>query len=198
LRLGYKANCNIKLQFFICGQRKAKFNLLFLELIKMSLLLATFHKHLNFSPAEINSILSKSLAEVLASPELKQELAGLNVSLLQVTLPTAGAVLATELPPFYNWLKDELKVENVPDSPDHATNWVIDFLNNQESLTHLAELHRPVPRPALEAAVSRLVGLFDGVEDQQVKNEWQKAIAALCLVLVVDAREQDRATVTTA
>ena len=31
---------------------------------------------------------------------------------------------------------------------------------------------------------------FDGVEDEKVREEWEKAVAALCLVLVVDAREQ--------
>ena len=56
---------------------------------------------------------------------------------------------------------------------------------------HLVELHRPVPRPALEAAVPRLVGLFSSVEDEPVKQEWQKAVTALCLVLVVAAREQE-------
>jgi hypothetical protein len=37
--------------------------------------------------------------------------------------------------------------------------------------------------------------MFEGVEDAQVRQEWQKAIAALCLVLVVAAREQDRVAV---
>ena len=72
---------------------------------------------------------------------------------------------------------------------------VVGFLNNRESLTSLVDLHRPVPRHALEAAVPRLVGLFDGVENAQVRQEWQKAIATLCLVLVVDAREQDNLTI---
>ena len=54
----------------------------------------------------------------------------------------------------------------------------------------MVELHRPVPHAALEKAVPRLVGLFDGVEDEKVREEWEKAVAALCLVLVVDAREQ--------
>ncbi|MBD2436086.1 hypothetical protein [Nostoc sp. FACHB-110] len=53
-----------------------------------------------------------------------------------------------------------------------------------------------VPRPALEASVPSLVELFDGVEDTKVRNEWQKAaIAALCLILVVDARQRDRASI---
>ncbi|WP_413199707.1 hypothetical protein [Nostoc piscinale] len=158
----------------------------------MSLLLTTFTQHLNFSQAQLESILSKSLNEVLNLPELQQELASLDIKLLKETLPTAGAVLAQELPPFYNWLKNELGVKRVPDSPDHATAWVIGFVNNQESLTHLVELHRPVPRPALEASVPRLIGLFDGVENPVVRKEWQKAIAALCLVLIVDAREQEK------
>ncbi|MCC5637222.1 hypothetical protein LC593_15415 [Nostoc sp. CHAB 5844] len=161
----------------------------------MNSLLETFAKYLDFSQAQLESILSKSLNEVLVLPEIQQELAGLDIHLLKETLPTAGVVLAQELPPFYNWLTNELGVKRVPDSPEHATTWVIGFLNNQETLTHLVELHRPVTRPALEASVPRLIGLFDGVEDARVRNEWQKAIAALCLVLVVDAREQDRATV---
>jgi hypothetical protein len=67
-------------------------------------------------------------------------------------------------------------------------------VNRQESLMNLVDLHRPVPRLALEAAIPRLIGLFDAVEEIQVKQQWQKAIAALCLVLVVDARERDRVT----
>jgi hypothetical protein len=35
-----------------------------------------------------------------------------------------------------------------------------------------------------------LIGTFDGVEDDKVRKEWQKAIAALCLVLVVAARNE--------
>ncbi|MEA5621171.1 hypothetical protein VB711_25540 [Cronbergia sp. UHCC 0137] len=155
-------------------------------------MLTTFTEHLDFSQTEIESLLQQPLDAVLNSPELKQELGSLDIKLLRETLPTAGAVLAEHLPPFYDWLKNELGVKRVPDSPDHTTKWVVDFLHNQESLNHLVELHRPVPRPALEAAIPRLVGLFDGVEDSKVRQEWQKAVSALCLVLAVDASEQAR------
>jgi hypothetical protein len=158
----------------------------------MQSLLTTFAQHLDLSSTQLDVIMVKSLTEVLVSPELQRELESLDIDLLKQTLPTAGAVLAHELPPFYNWLKNELGVKRVPDSPNHTTTWVIGFVNRQESLMNLVDLHRPVPRLALEAAIPRLVGLFDGVEDVQVKKQWQKAIAALCLVLVVDAREQDR------
>ncbi|BAB72577.1 hypothetical protein ACN23B_03090 [Anabaena sp. FACHB-709] len=158
----------------------------------MSSLFSTFTQHLDITSIQLEVILSKSLHEVLNSPKLQQELNSLDIVLLRETLPTAGAVLAKELPPFYNWLKNELGVKRVPDSPDHTTKWVVGFVNNQESLTHLVELHRPVPRPALEASVPPLVGVFAGVEDEQIRQEWQKAVAALCLVLVVAAREQDK------
>ncbi|MBE8965281.1 hypothetical protein IQ277_03190 [Nostocales cyanobacterium LEGE 12452] len=161
----------------------------------MRSLILTFAENLNFSETQLEEILSKSLTEVLNSPGLQQELNSLDTNLLKETLPTAGGVLAKELPPFYNWLKNELGVKRVPDSPDHTTTWVIGFLHNQESLTHLVELHRPVRRLALEASIPRLIGMFEGVEDAQVRQEWQKAIAALCLVLVVAAREQDRVAV---
>jgi len=152
-------------------------------------------QHLDLPQTQLETLLSKPLTECLKSPELKQQLDGLDTNLLKETLPTAAAVLAKELPLFYNWLKNELGVKRVPDSPDHTTKWVIGFVNNQESLTRLVELYKPVPCPALEASVPRLVELFDGVEDAHVRQEWQKAIAALCLPLVVAARERDRATI---
>ncbi len=160
----------------------------------MSSLLSTFAQHLDYSQSELENILSKPLNELLNSPEIKQKLESLDINLLKETLPTAGAVLAKELPPFYNWLKNELGVKRVPDSPDHTTKWVVGFLHNQESLTRLVELHRPIPRPALEASVPRLVETFAGVEDSNIREEWQKTIAILCLVLVVAAREQDTVT----
>ena len=157
----------------------------------MESIISTFVKHLDLPQTELKALLSKPLAQCLNSPELKQQLDSLDINLLKETLPTAGAVLAKELPPFYNWLKNELGVKRVPDSPDHTTKWVIGFVNNEQSLNNLVELHKPVPRLALEASVPRLVSLFDGIEDAHVRQQWQKAIAALCLPLVVAARERD-------
>jgi hypothetical protein len=162
----------------------------------MQSLISTFCQYLELSPSQLETILSKSLNELLEAPELKQKLESLNINLLKETLPTAGAILAQELPPFYNWLKNQLGVVRVPDSPKHTTAWVVGFLHNEKNLINLVDLHRPVPRPAVEAAVPRLVGLFDSVENVQVRQEWQKAVTALCLVLVVAAREQDKLTVT--
>jgi hypothetical protein len=151
-----------------------------------------FPQHLGLSTAELETLLSLSLQEFLNLSAVKELLESLDTQLLQKTLPTAGRVLAERLPPFYDWLKNELGVKRVPDSPDHTTKWVIGFLNHQESLTRLVELHRPVPRPALERSIPRLVAAFDGVEEEKVRKEWQKAIAALCLVLVVAARAEER------
>ncbi|MCG6135634.1 MAG: hypothetical protein MET45_13380 [Nostoc sp. LLA-1] len=153
-----------------------------------------FTQHLDISPVQLEAIFSKPLTEFLNSPELQKKINSLDINLLRETLPTAGAILAKELPSFYHWLKNELDIKRVPDSPDHTTKWVVDFVNNQESLTHLVQLHRPVPRMALEAAVPRLIGMFAGVEDEVIRQEWQKAVAALCLVLVVAAREQDKSS----
>jgi len=155
-------------------------------------MLNTFAQNLNLAPADVEALLACNLSELLANPAVQQKLASLNVELLRQTLPTAGQVLAENLPPFYIWLKTELDVKRVPDSPDHATLWVVNFLNNEESLTRLVELHQPVPRPAMERSIPRLVSLFDGVEDTNVRQEWQTAVAALCLVLAVGAREADK------
>ncbi|MBD1860292.1 MULTISPECIES: hypothetical protein [Trichocoleus] len=158
-------------------------------------MLNTFAQHLNLATTDVEALLACNLSELLANPAVQQKLASLNVELLRQTLPTAGQVLAENLPPFYIWLKTELDVKRVPDSPDHATRWVVNFLNNQESLTRLVELHQPVPRPAMERSIPRLVSLFDDVEDTSIRQEWQTAIAALCLVLAVGAREADKTAV---
>lgn len=157
----------------------------------MSSTVSTFSQHLGLSEAQVNEILSLSLTDCLHSPELQQLLQSLDIRKLKETLPTAGAVLQKRLPPFYNWLKNELGVARVPDSPNHTTTWVIGFLNHTETLEHLVKLHHPVPPAALEASVSRLVATFDGVEDEAIRQEWQKAIAALCVPLVVDARQRE-------
>lgn len=151
-----------------------------------------FTQYLNLSAAELEEVLSLSLTDLLNSVQIKDALNSLDVQTLRETLPTAASVLAERLPPFYNWLKNELGVQRVPDSPAHTTKWVIGFVNNQESLTRLVELHRPVPRPALERSVAPLVAAFDGVEDEQIRQKWQKAVATLCLPLVVAAREEER------
>lgn len=152
-------------------------------------MLQTFSQSLNLSPDASEALLSLPLSSLLASQEFDRLLRSLDTDLLKKSLPTAGAVLAQNLPAFYNWLETELEIKNVPDSPDHATKWVVGFLQNQESLTRLVELHKSIPSPALERSIPRLVGVFEDVTPIELKQEWQKAIAALCLVLAVAARE---------
>lgn len=160
-------------------------------------MLNTFSQHLQLSTSELKTLLSLSLQDFLNLPQVNELLGNLDTRLLKQTLPKAENILAERLPPFYHWLHYELGVKRVPDSPDHATKWVFNFLNNTESLIRLVELHRPVPRPALERSISPLVAMFANIEEEQVRQEWQKAIAALCLVLVVAAREEERSLVAT-
>jgi hypothetical protein len=152
-------------------------------------MLPTFSRTLNLSSDSSEALLSLPLTSLLDSPEFNQLLGSLDTALLKESLPTAGAVLAKNLPAFYDWLQTELNIKNVPDSPDHTTKWVVGFLKNQESLTRLVELHKSIPRAALERSIPRLVGVFEDVTPIAIKQEWQKAIAALCLVLAVAARE---------
>ena len=152
-------------------------------------MIPTFARTLNLSPDASEALLSLSLTSLINSPELNQLLGSLDTGLLKETLPTAGAVLSQKLPAFYDWLQTELGIKNVPDSPDHATKWVVGFLKNQESLTRLVEMHKSIPSKALEKAIPPLVGAFNEVQPTAVKEEWEKAIAALCLVLAAAARE---------
>lgn len=152
-----------------------------------------FTNHLQLSQRDVEQLFSLDLQLFLKTPIIQQKLESLNVPLLQQTLPTAEVILAEKLPPFYDWLQNELGVERVPDSPDHTTKWVIGFVNSYESLIRLVELHRPVPPKALEQAVPRLVAAFDSIEDSDTRQEWQKTITLLCLVLVVAARSREKA-----
>ncbi|MEG4318532.1 MULTISPECIES: hypothetical protein [unclassified Microcoleus] len=161
-------------------------------------MLPTFSRTLNLSPDDSEALLALPLTSLLDSPELNQLLGSLDTGLLKETLPTAGAVLSQKLPAFYDWLQTELRITNVPDSPDHATKWVVGFLKNQESLTHLVEMHKSIPSKALERSIPRLVGAFDEVQPTAVKKEWEKAIAALCLVLAAAARENQPSAVSKA
>jgi hypothetical protein len=153
-------------------------------------MLQTFSHHLNLPTETVEGFLALPLAVVMDSPDLAQILSQLDTHLLKASLPTAGIILSQHLPAFYDWLQTELNVERVPDSPDHTTKWVIGFLSNQESLARLVELHRPIPQVALDRSIPRLVSIFDNVEPIEVRQEWQRAIASLCLVLAVAAREQ--------
>jgi hypothetical protein len=158
-------------------------------------MLQTLSQHLNLSTDTAEAFLAQPLASLLDSPDLTQMLSTLNTQLLKDSLPTAGVLLSQHLPPFYDWLQTELKVQRVPDSPDHTTKWVVGFLSNQESLIRLVELHRSIPQVALDQAIPRLVGIFEHVEPIVVRQEWQRAIAALCLVLAVAARENAQTSV---
>lgn len=152
----------------------------------------TFNQHLNLSTAQIEELLTVTPSELVEQEAFQTELNNLDVPLLRETLSTAKSVLQNQLPAFYNWLQQELDIKRVPNSPNHTTTWVANFLNNQESIQHLVELHRPVPPVSLELAIPRLVSLFNEVEDDQIRQHWQSAVALLCLVLAADAREQLR------
>lgn len=151
-------------------------------------MLVTFTQHLNLSTTELETLLSFNFQDMLNSSQIQQLLDGLNVNLLRQTAPTAKVTLTEKLPAFYDWLQNELGVKRVPSSPDHSITWIVNFLNRKESLMRLVEMHRPVSLPVLEQATPRLVGLFDAVEDVAVRQEWQKAIALLCLILAVAAQ----------
>lgn len=155
-------------------------------------MLHTFAQHLALPNLEVEKLLSLNLDGLLNESTVQTSLQSLNVNLLQQTLPTAATVLSEKLPPFYSWLKQELGVKRVPDGPDHTTRWVVNFLNNQESLTRLVDLHRSIPSSSLKSATPRLISLFASVADPEVRQEWQRAIALLCLVIIVGVREGER------
>lgn len=154
-------------------------------------MLEVFIKHLGLTQEITEYLLLQPLSVVLELPHFQEILNNLDIKLLRQTLEEVKPVFTQHLPPFYDWLQNELGIENVPDSPKHANEWVINFLYKQERLTRLVELHRPVPLPALEKAVAPLVDIFGILTNDHVRHEWQKAVAALCLVIIIGCRETD-------
>lgn len=157
----------------------------------MPKMLNTFTYHLQLPETELQRLLSLSLNEFINSPQAIDLLNTLDIQLLQKNLEAAKMAMGDMLPCFYRWLVDELKVNLGEDTCHYTANWGKNFLKNQKSLNRLLELHDSVPRPALEKSIPLVVGLFDEVEDGKVKQEWQKAVAAFCLAVVVDARDRE-------
>jgi len=71
-------------------------------------MLKTFEQHLHLSPANLETLFALNLTDFLNLPAVNQLLSSLNTALLKQTLPTVGMVLAKQLPPFYDWLQNEL------------------------------------------------------------------------------------------
>ena len=153
----------------------------------------TFTQHLELPETELEKLLSLSVHDFINSPQVANLLNTVDIKLLQENFAAANLAMGDMLPCFYRWLVDELKKINLVEySRDYTTNWGNFFLKNRESLNRLFQLHDSVPRPALENSIPLVVGLFDEVEDGRVRQEWQKAVAAFCLAVVVDARDRER------
>jgi len=83
----------------------------------------TFTQHLNLSESTVETLLTLNATELPKEDEFQSELGTLNLDLLRETLPTAKSVLENQLPAFYVWLKQELKIKRVPDNPNHTTTY---------------------------------------------------------------------------
>lgn len=148
-------------------------------------------RHLDLSPAEVEQLLSKQLDDLLSSPAIEERLAKVDASLLKQSLPTVSASLSEKFPSFYNWLKNEFEVARDPESPEGVTPWLINCFSSKENLARLIESHslQAQSRVDMEQMVPELIGMFDKVEDAHLRQEWQKAIALVCVVLLVGDRE---------
>jgi hypothetical protein len=87
----------------------------------------TFTQHLNLSESTVETLLNLNATELPKEEAFQTELGTLNLDLLRETLPTAKSVLENQLPAFYVWLKQELPIKRVPDSPNHTTTWAEGF-----------------------------------------------------------------------
>lgn len=160
-----------------------------LLLFPFEIMIEVFSQYLKLSSDSIQELLDYPTFFSVDLPEIRAVLSSLDFEVLRATLAEVEPIFIQHLPPFYQWLQSEQGVENVPDNPKHLKEWVISFLKNQERISRLIDLHRPVPLEVLERSVPRLVNLFDKLPTEVSRQEWKKATAFLCFAIVVGCRQ---------
>lgn len=137
---------------------------------------------LGVAPDELRKLMTLTPADLMQSEVAARARESTNLSMLRATLPEAQQLLKQSLPAFYDWLHDECGVVVIPASPDHAIEWVSDYLLGRQSIDDLLSHHANIPARVLDMAVPRFIGLFDGL--QFGRDTWRLVMALLCLALL--------------
>ena len=147
-------------------------------------------KHLGISVQEVAILRTLDPASLLLTPLVRRIIDSINFPLLRASLPQAQDVLKRDLPDFYTWLAHDLNVAPIPTTPDHAIEWIEDFLLDRRSIPELIALHQRLSSVVLMQATPRFIHLFDALTFGRA--EWQRAAALLCLALLAGAPPPDQ------
>ena len=150
-------------------------------------------EHLGISVQEVAALRALDPPTLLTTPLVRKIIDSINFPLLRASLPQAQDVLKRDLPDFYTWLAHDLNVASIPTTPDHAIEWIEDFLLDRRSILELIALHQRLDSMVLVQAIPRFIHLFDALTFGRA--EWQRAVALLCLVLLAGTRPPDQSGV---
>jgi hypothetical protein len=147
---------------------------------------------LDLPPPTIAALLDLPLADFQQHAVVRHLFDTLDIERLKASLSQARTAFAHHLPPFYTWLREELGVSRVPESPSHLTNWVIAYLEGRLPRRTLIGTHLTLSSTQINASVPHLLAVCDHLEAGPIRHEWHKTLGALCLMLEVAARERER------
>jgi hypothetical protein len=146
-------------------------------------------EHLGISLQELSAVRAVNHTAILGTPIVQRIIGNINFPLLRATLPEAQAILNHGLPAFYTWLVDDLHVAQIPSTPSHAIEWVVDFLLDRRNISELVTMHQRLSASVLEQSIPRFIHLFDALAFGRA--DWQRAAALLCLVLLAPHSSED-------
>jgi hypothetical protein len=147
-------------------------------------------QHLDIAFDDVLAFLDTDPAAIMLSPAAQKIADPTNLSILRASLPEAQQLMKASLPEFYAWLAQELGITNIPDSPDHAIEWMIDFLIGRMEIGELVEYHGLLPARIIEQAAPRFIAIFADL--QFGRKQWEQVTDLLSIALLAAARKRER------
>ena len=144
--------------------------------------------YLGMTAGEIEALLALEPEFLLASPAGRRLISDTDMLVLQATFPEAQECMQAALPQFYAWLRQSCSPIRIPASPDHAIEWVGDFLVGQQEIGDLLQSHMGLSSELLSLAAPRMIAIFDTLSFG--REVWQRAMSLLCLVLLAAAQHE--------
>lgn len=130
--------------------------------------------------------MSVGQAQLFDHPDYKALIEGLDIPLLEQTVPHAREAYRRQLDGFIQVLEDEYDLENPVMSPFTLGNWLVQFLYEQDKLPELLAKHERVPIEALRDGLPELLRMLDDIDDDAIRQEWQRAMCILSLPLIAE------------
>jgi hypothetical protein len=147
-------------------------------------------QYLELPPDDVLALIETEPAVFMQSPVAHRFSDPTTLSILRASLPDAQQLMANALPAFYAWLQRELGVTRVPDTPDHAIEWVIDFLTGRMQIDEFAHYHSLLSSHIIKQAAPQFIAIFDDLDFG--RKQWQQATDLLSIALLAAAQGRER------